>query len=369
MGESGQAATMNFGQRPFAYTPPTGFKALNTQNLPESTVVDGGEYFNAVLYTGNGSTQSITGVGFQPDLVWLKVRSTADNHKLTDAVRGATKTLFSNTTDNEFTEANAVTSFDSDGFSLGSDSGNNGSGRTFVAWNWKANGAGVSNTDGSITSTVSANPTAGFSVVTYTGTGVNNATVGHGLGVAPAMIIVKDRTNTYNWDIYHQSLGLSATLTFTTSATRNVSAFGTNAPTSTVFSVQNSYTNTSSANLVAYCFSEVAGYSRFGSYTGNGSADGPFVFCGFRPAFVLVKRTDSGNNWFILDTARNTANLTNNQLYPNSSAAEGTNGDCNIDILSNGFKLRTALDASNGSGGTYIFMAFAEHPFSVALAR
>jgi hypothetical protein len=375
----------NAGQQGFKYTPPTGYVALNTYNLPTSTITNGAAYMAATLYTGNSSTQTITNTvgstSFKPDFVWIKNRTTASQHVLTDSVRGVTKQLFSSNTNAEQTSATGITSLNSNGFSLDTNvsptGSTNSSPDSYVAWNWNTNGGSTSsNTNGSITSTVSAGATQGFSVVTYTGTGVNNATVGHGLGVTPAMIIVKDRTNAYNWDIYHQSLGISATLIFTTAATRNVSAFGTNAPTSTVFSVQNSYTNSSSATFVAYCFSAVAGYSAFGSYTGNGSTDGPFIYTGFRPRFILTKDSSAVGNWFIQDTSRGTYNAVGNSgspdspLAPNTSGSETDwNGTFSMDILSNGFKLRNTAASMNTNGDTYIYAAFAENPFKNALAR
>jgi hypothetical protein len=239
---------------------------------------------------------------------------------------------------------------------------------TYVGWQWKAGGTSSSNTNVSITSTVSVGATQGFSVVTYTGTGVNNATVGHGLGVAPSMIIVKSRTQTYNWDIYHQSLGITATLIFTTAATRNVNACGTNNPTSSVFSVYSGYTNDTSANLVAYCFSAVKGFSAFGSYTGNGSTDGPFVYCGFRPRYVMIKCTTAANSWVLEDTSRDTYNPAGLDLFAESSGAE-VNNIPRLDILSNGFKLRNTYGGSNASSATYIYACFAESPFKTSLAR
>lgn len=363
----------NFGQRPFAYTPPTGFVALNTFNLPTPTIgatasTQANKYFNTILYTGTGSTRTQTGVGFQPDFTWVKRRDASADHGLMDAVRGASNRLQSNLTAAD--DPYGFTAFASDGFTFNGGI-HNDSGWSFVAWNWKANGSGSTNTAGSITSTVSANTSAGFSVVTYT---LNNSTftVGHGLGVAPKMIMVKNRDAGNNWDVYHASLGAGVRLKLNSTDSTNSSTqvWNNTAPTSTVFSGDSAWwTNPSTSKLVAYCFAEVAGYSAFGKYTGNGSSDGTFVYTGFRPKFVMIKRSDSGNNWFILDTSRDTSNLANDQLLPNSSAAESTGSDCNIDILSNGFKLRTALDASNGSGGTYIYACFAENPYKYSLAR
>jgi hypothetical protein len=361
----------NFGQRPFAYTPPTGFKALNTQNLPEPVIAKGGEYFNTVLYTGNGSTNNITGVGFQPDFVWLKARSAGGfDHVLQDVIRGSTRQLYTNTTDAEVDDTDAVTSFNSDGFTSGADVTTNNSGTTFVAWNWKANGAGVTNTAGSITSTVSANPTAGFSIVTYTGGGANS-TMGHGLGVTPALIFCKSRSASGSWSVNGNVGGLiygtnKLLLESTAGLTGDTNEI-TAANSSTFTGGGSNATSGSGITYVAYCFSEVAGYSRFGSYTGNGSADGPFVFCGFRPAFVMIKRTDVANDWALHDKSRIGYNVANYHLLANSSSAEFT--DIPIDLLSNGFKLRGASGTENASGGTYIFMAFAESPFRNALAR
>jgi hypothetical protein len=376
MGYNGSATAdnFNFGQRPFAYTPPTGFKALNTQNLPASTVVDGGEYFNAVLYTGTGADQNITSVGFQPDFTWIKNRATAYDHYFYDAVRGGFKKLSSNTTEAEATQTDGLSTFLSNGFSLvGNRLNVNASGESHVAWNWKANGAGVSNTDGSITSTVSANPTAGFSIVTYTGNGTDGATIGHGLGVVPKMVIVKIRSQAYRWMVYFQGFtnDLQSLFLDSTAAVSSLvnPAWSTSDTTSSVFGLgNNGDTNESGSTFVAYCFAPVAGYSAFGSYTGNGSADGPFVYTGFRPAFVMVKRTDGSDNWLLYDTSRALSNLTSVYLKPNSSDAESSAVSLG-DILSNGFKVRTTDPGLNANGGSYIFMAFAEHPFRNALAR
>jgi hypothetical protein len=359
---------VNFGQRAFAYTPPTGYKALNTANLPEPTIKDGGQYFDTKLYTGSGGSQSLTGLGFQPELVWIKARSTASSHGLYDAVRGVGKVLQSNSTSAEQNYGSyGVTSFDATGFSVNDlpGYGVNDSGVTYAAWCWDAGGAGSSNNAGTITSTVSANASAGFSIVTYTSP--NNSadqTVGHGLGVKPSLIIVKNRDLTYNWDIYHSSLGYNASLIFTTATTRS-GAFGAE-PTSTVFTTKTGYTHNSTNNYVAYCFSEVASFSKFGIYNGNGSSDGPCVFCGFRPRWILLKSTSSGS-WELYDTARDTYNQSEKTLEPNSSAVEGSGYP--IDILSNGFKVRTSNSQINYSTYSYIFAAFAELPFKYANAR
>jgi hypothetical protein len=365
--------SFNFGQRPFAYTAPSGFKALCTTNLPEPTIAEGGEYFNAVLYTGNGGTQSVTGVGFQPDFVWIKNRQTTNPHKLVDAVRGAGISLSSNSTDAEGNESAYFTAFASDGFDLALGGGGYNAAYNYVAWNWKANGAGSSNTAGTISSTVSANTTAGFSVVTYTGTG-SNATIGHGLGATPAFFVTKQRSGAENWIVYHKNqnaspasghLMLQSTAAFTSSST----VFNNTAPTSTVFSVGTAGgTNESGQTFVAYCFAPIAGYSAFGSYTGNGSTDGPFVFTGFRPAFVLIKCSSTTGNWIIWDSVRGTYNVIDSlRLYPNLSDAEG--GGSDIDFLSNGFKFRNTNAAMNGSGSTYVYACFAENPMKLSLAR
>jgi len=368
----------NFGQRPFTYTPPTGFLALNTQNLPTPTISNGATVMAASLYTGNGSTQSIVNSGnnagaisFKPDFVWIKSRSAATDHKLTDSVRGVTKALISDATGAETTDANGMTAFNTGGFSIGTDSVYNTNAATYVAWQWQAGqGSTSSNTSGSITSTVSVNATAGFSVVTYTGTGAA-ATVGHGLGVAPKMIIIKNRSAAAWWPVYHASIGNTGAvfLNLTNATITSSTYFNNTSPTSSVFSVESaSSTNGSTNGMVAYLFAEVAGFSRFGSYTGNGSADGPFVYCGFRPRFVLLKVSSTTGDWVIYDTSRNTYNVVDLYLYPNSSAAEGGSGTPRLDILSNGFKLRNT-GQDNTSSATYIYAAFAENPFKLSLAR
>jgi hypothetical protein len=370
----------NFGQRPFSYAAPSGFKSLCTQNLPEPTIVDGGEYFNTVLWPGDGSSpRSIPGVGFQPDWVWGKKTTGASylSHQLYDAVRGvgSGKDLVSDTTQAEGPNSPAfgsVSSLNVDGFTLTAGSSNNdqlnGSGSTYVAWNWKANGAGVTNTDGSITSTVSANPDAGFSIVTYTGNATAGATVGHGLGVAPAMIIVKDRDGTYDWYVYHDALAVTNVLRLSdTSAAYADTQFNQQDPTSSIFYLGNNVaSNTSGHRYVAYCFAAIPGYSAMGSYTGTGSTDGSFIYTGFRVAYLLIKSTASGTDWCIYDNKRLGYNVDNN-LQRNVAAVQQTDDD--IDLLSNGFKFRRASPNFNGSSSTHIYMAFAENPFKYSLAR
>jgi hypothetical protein len=374
-----ESGDTNFGQRPFAYTAPSGFKALCTQNLPEPTIVDGGEYFNTVLYTGNNTTNVITGVGFQPDWLWIKSRSEAQNHALMDVLRGVSKQLQSSTTNAESTNSagKGVQSFDADGFTLGQESdatgGTNNNLGSYVAWNWKANGAGSSNTDGTISSTVSVSTTSGFSIVTYTGTNVTGATVGHGLGTTPSMIIIKQRNVLRAWIVYHISIGNTGYIQLHSSDAEdkpNSTMFNNAGPSLTTFTIGSSAAvNESGGTYVAYCFAAVPGYSAFGSYTGNGSADGPFVYTGFRPAFVLVKASSAATDWYIYDTSRDTYNVATLELNPNLAAAEQNGTYGSMDINSNGFKLRFATGEVNASGATYIYYAVAENPFKYSLAR
>jgi hypothetical protein len=362
----------NFGQRPFAYTAPSGFKALCTANLPAPVVTKPSTVMDVKLYTGNGSTQTISGLGFSPDFVWLKKRNGATSHRLFDVVRGATKNLYSNTTDAEGTDSTSLSSFDSTGFSLGDNGAVNALNDTYAAWAWDAGSATVTNTQGSISSQVRANASAGFSIVTYTGTGAN-ATVGHGLGVAPQMIIVKSRGSVTNWGVGHTSIGWANALRLNTTDASSAQAtfWNSTAPTSTVFSVGTGpSTNNNGDSIVAYCFAPVAGYSAFGSYTGNGSADGPFVWTGHRVRWLLIKHSSaSGDNWWLLDSAREEYNDGNRTvLFPNTSGAEVTDANP-VDFLSNGFKPRNSGSGTNASGETYIYAAFAESPFQYARAR
>ena len=368
--------SVNFGQRPFTYTPPTGFKSLNTYNLPTPTIPNGAAYMAATTYTGTGAALSVSNavnsVSFQPDFVWVKGRSGATDHALYDSVRGATKQLESNTTTAETTEATGLTAFGSSGFTVGALAKMNTNTATYVGWQWKGGGTAVTNTSGSITSSVSANPSAGFSIVTYTGTGAN-ATVGHGLGIAPKMVIVKSRNNVGSigyWAVWHTSIPNTDYLLLQTTDAKATSSlyWNSTSPTSTVFSLGAGTTpNASTSTYVAYCFSEIAGYSKFGSYTGNGSTDGVFVYTGFRPRFVLVKSSSAVEGWVIWDSARDTYNAMPDVLYPNLSNAEGANTQ--IDFLSNGFKLRNSATNGNITGVTYIYAAFAESPFNYSLAR
>jgi hypothetical protein len=365
----------NFGQRPWAYQAPAGFKALCTANLPAPTIEDGSTAMDVVTYTGNGSTQTISGLGFSPDLVWVKGRVGILNHVLADTVRGANLKLASNTTGAEAgTDNGTVSAFNSDGFTVAMGGGTypgyetNRSGDPYVGWAWDAGSSTVTNNDGSISSQVRANPSAGFSVVTYTGNGTGGATVGHGLGAKPFLRIIKrrDATSTFGWMTFHES---APTSFFTLNTTAAATPASEPAPTSTVFSLPTDVnSNANNGTYVAYCFAPVEGYSAFGSYTGNGSADGPFVYTGFRPRYILIKNsTYAGQAWWILDTARDDANVADNYLQANSSNAEGT--FTVGDILSNGFKIRTTDIALNGSTHTIIFAAFAENPFSLARAR
>ena len=369
---AGDVLTLNFGQQGFTYTPPSGFVALNTYNLTTPTIPNGATQMNATIYTGTGSNpRTFTGLGFQPDWIWNKSRSNAGFGALWDSVRGGTKALQTYSTGSEAdfgTAGGSITSFNSDGatFANGSinDSWFNSSSVTYVSWQWKANGTGVSNTDGTITSTVSANTTAGFSVVIWTGGG-SAGTIGHGLGVTPGMIIVKNRSGTQFWFVNHASISTTQNLYLNdTAAVQSDGIFTSRG--ATTFGVGTGVAG-SATNYVAYVFAAVAGYSAFGSYTGNGSADGPFLYTGFRPRWVLIKQSNDVNSWFVWDSTRNSYNAANLTLKPNSSDAEET--IYLIDALSNGFKIRTSDVRQNTSGGTYIYMAFAENPFKYANAR
>ncbi len=367
---------INFGQRPFSYTPPTGFNRLNTYNLPDSIVPVGAQYMAATTFTGvtGGSVvvNTVNGIGFKPDFVWMKCRNVARNHELADSVRGTPYASFSNLTNAEVSDTR-VSSFNSNGWTVGVNSNSAVTGDTEIGWSWRAsNASAVTNTSGSITSQVSANQTAGFSIATWTNPTSGNFTVGHGLGVSPAMIIIKQRSIASGWPVYHVSLGATKNLALSTTAaaTTGSTIWNSTAPTTTVFSVGGVGTNfDASATMVGYCFAAVPGYSAFGSYTGNGSTNGPFVFTNFRPRWIMFKCTSaSGTNWFLEDTSRNPYNPSGVTLQADTAAAEANNAPT-IDILSNGFKLRSTYSSYNTNGGTYIYAAFAENPFKNALAR
>jgi len=341
-------------------------------------IPNGSTAFAATLWTGDGTnprtiTNTVNGVSLQPDLVWVKARSNAYDHTLYDSIRGATNYLISNSTAAEQSAANTLQAFNSNGFQVGGSNFTNSGSVTYVGWQWKANGAPVTNTAGSITSQVSANTAAGFSIVTWTGTGAN-ATVGHGLGVAPRMMILANRGTTHDTIVYHASLPSASyriylNLTDAQDAGAATS-FNSLAPTSSVINLgSNLYTNGSGYQMVAYCFAAVPGYSAFGSYTGNGSTDGPFCYTGFRPRFVMTKCSSSTGDWHITDTSRYPTNSSTSMGYLDANT-NGVEGNYNIyDGLSNGFKVRDNGSQVNGSGATYIYMAFAENPFKYANAR
>jgi len=329
-----------------------------------SSIVKPSVYFNTKLYTGNGSTNAQTGVGFKPDFTWLKARSYADSHALYDAVRGVTKRLQSEDTSAEATIANSLTSFNSDGFTLGSDGQANSNNDTYASWNWLANGAGSANTAGSINSTVSANTTSGFSIVKYTGNGSSGATVGHGLTTtAPKIVLIKTTSGADAWTMLNTNIDLNKYLSLNSnSAEISDPMFNNTAPTTTVFTLDgDGQVNGNGVSLIAYCFSEVTGYSKFGSYKGNGANfDNASVYTGFKPSLVIIKKSNTTGNWVIEDNKRAGYNQANYHLYPNLTNAEGTN--YYTDFLSNGFKIRDNPSDIGESGHTYIYMAFAEEP-------
>ena len=362
---------------------PTGAKSLCSANLPEPTIgpnstTQSDDYFNTVLYTGGSSGQSITGVGFKPDWTWIKSRSHASSHVLTDSSRGVTESLFSDTNAAESTLSGGVTAFGTDGFTLGTEGTVNTNTRTYVAWNWKANGGTTSTlTDGTIDSVVQANTDAGFSIVTYTGDDEARATVAHGLSQAPEWIIIKNRDETISnpaWPVFHHH-DTSAPATDhldleDTDATNDAETIWSDeVPTDTLVILGTADSVNSGSAHVMYCFHSVKGYSQMGSYIGNGNADGAFVYLGFRPAWIMFKRTDGVTHWQIHDIKRSPLNPSGIGLLANTNDADGVSTTYNLDITSNGFKLRDAHAGQNASGGTYIYMAFAEAPFKYANAR
>jgi len=341
-------------------------------------IPDGRTVMAATTYTGTGAaltvSNAVNGVSFQPDLVWVKSRSGVTSHTLIDSVRGVQKWIGSNSTSAEQTYAGTVDAFTSSGFTVGSDAWTGAGGSTYVGWNWKANGAAVTNTSGSISSQVSANTTAGFSVVTYTGNGTSGATVGHGLSTTPQMIIIKGRNAAGNWQVYHQAIGNTGIvcLDLTIATYTTALAWNNTSPTSSVFTLgSGGDLNGSAKTYVAYCWAAVPGYSAFGSYTGNGSSDGPFVYLGFRPRWIMIKNITaaSAGSWRIYDTSRATYNADGTLLWADLASAEVTDAAYQLDHVSNGFKIRNTSSDFNASSNTYIYACFAENPFKYANAR
>jgi len=339
-----------------------------------TTVNKSTDYFNTLLYTDTGANRTLTGVGFQPDFVWIKTRNHGNSHNLFDSVRGANKTIRSNLDNAEVTTTDTLTAFTSDGFSLGVDAsgyGVNYDNKNEVSWNWRgASSSGSANAVGSINSTVSANTTSGFAVVKYTGTG-SNATIGHGIGIAPEFILVKKYNTTQAWRCGHVGMGWTHGNNLNNGSTiyDSDTYWQDTAPTTTVFSVgTDTEVNGSGATHIAYCFAPVKGFSKFGSYTGNSNTNGPFIYCGFKPAFVLIKNLNSSNHWLIIDNKRSVFNLADDALFANESSAEQVDQSSasGINIVSNGFKIRTtgnaAANYNNNNGDNYLFAAFAEAP-------
>jgi hypothetical protein len=336
-----------------------------------TTIDKPSDYFNTKLYTGNGSTQTISSVGFQPDWTWLKHRDGATAHMIFDSVRGALYRLQSNSDNTSVSAANTLTSWNSDGFALGTENDTNGSGRLFTSWNWKAGTSFTNDASstgiGTIDSAGSVNNDSGFSIVSYTGNATDNASVKHGLNTAPKMVIIKDLSDTSTWGVWHQSLtnaGYRLTLSTTGAQTDDTAFLGGSSrtlPTSSVFSLGGGGGGNGANANIAYCFAEKQGYSKFGSYTGNGNADGAFIYTGFKPAWIMVKRISAAGSWLIYDNKRNTFNVADKEILAESNIAEDSVG--RFDILSNGFKNKTSNNANNADGSIYIYMAFAENPF------
>ena len=390
-GAGAQVTHLNFGQNPtfsgqttagtnadangkglFKYQPPTGFLALCEDNLPTPAIADPGKHFKTVLYTGDGNEgHSITGVGFKPDLVWVKCRSNADNHTLSDTVRGPALALYSDLTNAEHASTIRIQSFNDDGFTTGSSGDTNTNGRTFCAWCWKAGGAAVSNSDGTITSQVSANQTVGFSIVKWTSNGNTSVTtMGHGLAKTPKFMLLKRTVAADNWFVYHESIQTNnrqyVQLNTTSATITSPNDFWSTS--SSTFGIRQSSIAANGQDCIAYCWAEIEGYSKFGSYVGNANADGTFIYCGFKPAFVITKRTDGTSNWLIHDSSRDSVNPVMGALYANTSTAEGS--AVRVDFVSNGFKHRNADGGTaNNYANNYIFIAFAESPFQTANAK
>jgi hypothetical protein len=383
-GTTSKTITVNFGQRPFTFTPPAGYKALNTFNLSTPSIKNGNKYIAATTYTGNGSTQNIVNLrNFKPDLVWVKYRNVVESPAIFDSVRGVNKRLFTNSTLEEVTIANTVTAFNSDGFSVGTNYNVNAG--SYIGWQWQA-GQGItsSNTQGTIASTVSVNQTAGFSIVSYVGTGANG-TVGHGLGITPSFVVVKNRTDNPlpatggNWRVYQAVANTILGGTAASALTLNSTAIPLSSNTfwnngrfnSTIIPLgTSSDTNQAGNEYIAYCWASIEGFSDSYAYIGNGNANGPLVYLGFKPIWIMIKRYDldaTTSNWVIIDSSRQGYNVNNDPLFANLNAVEGTTDL--IDILSTGFKIRSTDASVNANTGTYLYLAFAETPFKYALAR
>ena len=374
-GSSTVTYTWNFGQRAFSYSIPSGHLELNTKNLPTPIIPDGRKHFNTVLYTGNSATQSVTGVGFQPDWIWTKQRNGSEVHAVYDSSRVPPNVLYITETNSEETNSGYLNQIDSDGFRVGAADLSNKSSGTFVAYNWKANGGTqVTNTDGTITSTVQANVNAGFSIVLYSGAG-ETASVGHGLGVPPETIFIKGRTNADHWMVYNKNLNapVRGLLHWNLTNTENTTAdlWGA-AASSTTFGVTNDGgVGTSGNDYVAYCFAEVEGFSKFGRYDGNGDTNGPYIHLGFKPAWIMLKRYDGGDFWLVADNKRDAAemNPVDKFFKANTNDSESDmNISGGIDFLSSGFKLRHNDGAINGTNDDYLYFAFAETPFKYTTA-
>ena len=366
-------AHANFGQRAFSYSVPTGYKTLTLDNLPDNvpSITRPKRHFDTLLYTGTGSSNIVEGLEFSPDMIWVKGRDTnGTEHMIIDSVRGGTKSLVTSSTDTESTHGGRSMTFYPGGVRWNSDSNTcNANGENYVMWCWKGGGAAVSNTDGSITSSVSANTEAGFSIVSYTGNQTSGATVGHGLNSKPKWFIIKERGNTNDWTVYHESLGSTGggdTYVLFLNLTNDrgggfAGGYNNTAPTSSVFSLGNSVeTNRSGGSFIAYCWAEVPGYSKFGQYTGSGSEDGSYVPLGFKPAFLLLRRIDDSKSWILFDNKRSPSNLVDKSLYPNRNDGDNGLSNLEVDFLSNGFKIKNSVNTINASDGTYVYMSFAD---------
>ena len=363
----GNADANGFGD--FQYSPPSGHLACCSANLPISDAVDpaqtdddyiGGKQFNVLTYTGNGGTNNITSLGFQPDLVWIKQRNGTAGHKFYDSTRGATKMIAPHNTDAEITVSTGLTSFDSDGFTLGSNSGSNGSSNTYVAWCWRANGGTTAtNNEGATSNTLQANTAAGFSISQFSNSS-GATTIGHGLGVAPAFYVIKIASGGGgSWGVYHKSIGATKYIRFNSNAAAATASnyFNDTEPTNLVLSVGSTWTGTT---IMCYAWADVEGFQKFGSYTGNGNADGPFIYTGFRPRLLVLKR-NATDNWFVFDSARDTFNVVGDYLLWDATQAESASSL--IDFTSNGFKLRSSSASLNPSGGEIFYMAWGDVPF------